>query len=340
MNDALAAGAALAAEIGPAVAAEQLGGEQIFLLGLVAGGCFSVLRQLLLHPVKEFLRDDGGDTVRDDDFPVDILPDVAAVVQKMLDAVIGQLAPLRISDALPVEPVPYLRHGGPLVVPLKRLPDKGGGKGVGLESLVAVDLVADGQGAAVEFALQGVLRHAPDHLFGQVGGVIFGVTLQHGFQNDALGPVGNDLGGGHHLDAVLLQQGLVAGAVVAVAGKAVQLPYNNHIEQALAAVPYHVLKLRAVVGLSGKGPVDVVPQDGDAILLGVGGTLPYLPLDALLSLAVAGISCVNDGFHCHALLSSQKMGGLAAAWMGRPLGDLLSEIPRLSRPDEIGEVQP
>ena len=49
-------------------------------------------------------------------------------------------------------------------------------------------------------------RHAPDYLFGQVGGVVFGVPLQHAFQNDTLGPVGNDLGGGHHLDPVLFQK--------------------------------------------------------------------------------------------------------------------------------------
>ena len=130
-----------------------------------------------------------------------------------------------------------------------------------------------GSSAAVEFTFQGVLRHAPDYLFGQVGGVVFGVTLQHAFQNDALGSVGNDLGGGHHLDPVLFQSGLVAGAVVAVAGKPVQLPDDNHIEQALAAVLNHVLKFRAVIGLGGKGPVYVVAQDGDAVLLSKGSTL-------------------------------------------------------------------
>ena len=49
------AGAALAAEVGLAVAAEQLGCQQIIVLGLVAGWGLFVLRQLLLHPVKEVL---------------------------------------------------------------------------------------------------------------------------------------------------------------------------------------------------------------------------------------------------------------------------------------------
>ena len=278
--------------------------------------------------------DDGGDTVRNDDFPVDILPDVTAVVQKVLNAVIGQLAALRVPYALLVEPVPNLLHGGSLVIALERLPDKGGGKGVGLEGLVAVDLVADGEGAAVEFALQGVFRHATHHLFGQVGGVVFGVALQHGFQNDTLGPVGNDFGSGHHLDTVLLQQGLVPGAVVAVAGKPVQLPYDNHIEQALAAVSYHVLKLRAVVGLGGEGPVDVVPQDGDFVLFSVFAALPNLPLNALLPLVVAGISRVNDGFHCHTLLSVKRWAVLPPQRWGAPLVTYYRKFPDGQGPAE------
>ena len=69
-----AAGAALAAEVGPAVAAEQLGCQQIIVLGLMAGRGLFVLRQLFLHPVKEVLRDDGGNTIRHDYIPVGVLP--------------------------------------------------------------------------------------------------------------------------------------------------------------------------------------------------------------------------------------------------------------------------
>ena len=291
------AGAALAAEVGPAVAAEQLGCQQIIVLGLVAGRGLLVLRQLLLHPVKEVLGDDGGNSVRHHNVPVGVLPDIAAVVQKVLYAVVGHLLAPCVLHALPVEPVPDLGHGGPLVIPLERLTDKGGGERVKLEALVAVDLIADGQGAAVVLGFQGVLRHAPDYLFGQVGGVVFGVALQHAFQNDTLGPVGNDLGGGHHLDPVLFQSGLVAGAVVAVAGKPVQLPDDDHIKQAFAAVLNHVLKFRAVVRLGGKGPVYVVAQDGDTVLLGKGGTLSNLALNAFLPLVVGGIAGIYHSFH-------------------------------------------
>src|SRR5699024_5853566 len=93
------------------------------------------------------------------------------------------------------------------------------------------------------------------------------------------------------------QSGLVAGAVVAVAGKPVQLPNDNHIEQALAAVLNHVLKFRAVVGLGGKGPVNVVAQDGNTVLLGKGGTLPDLSFYAFFPLVIGGIAGVNHSFH-------------------------------------------
>ena len=85
-------------------------------------------------------------------------PDIAAVVQKVLDAVIGQFLAPCILHALFVEPIPDLGHGGPLVIPLERLMDKGGGERVKLETLVAVDLIADRQGAAVVLGFQDVYK--------------------------------------------------------------------------------------------------------------------------------------------------------------------------------------
>ena len=71
-----AACAALAAEVGPAAAAEQLGCQQIIVLGLVTRRGLFVLRQLLLHPVKEVLRYDCGDAVRHDHIAVLELPGI------------------------------------------------------------------------------------------------------------------------------------------------------------------------------------------------------------------------------------------------------------------------
>ena len=147
----------------------------------MAGRGLFVLRQLFLYPVKEVLGDDGGNAVRHHNVPVGVFPDIAAVVQKVLYAVVGHLLAPCVLHALLVEPVPYLRHGGPLVIPLERLPDKGSGERVKLEALVIVNQIADRTGATVIFTFQDVLRHAPDNLFGQVSGVVFGITLQHAF---------------------------------------------------------------------------------------------------------------------------------------------------------------
>lgn len=53
MDKACVTGAAFAAEICPAVTAEQLGGQQIIVLGLVTGGSLFVLCQLCLHTFKQ-----------------------------------------------------------------------------------------------------------------------------------------------------------------------------------------------------------------------------------------------------------------------------------------------
>ena len=74
---------------------------------------------------------------------------VEEVVQKVLDAVIGHLLASRVFHSLLVEPVPDLGHGGSLVIPLERLTDKGGGERVKLETLVAVNQIADRTGSTV-----------------------------------------------------------------------------------------------------------------------------------------------------------------------------------------------
>lgn len=183
------AGAALAAEIGSTVPAKQLRGQQVILLGLVAGRGFLVLCQPFLHPVKKVLGDDGGYALRYYNVPIGILPDVAAVVQKVLDAVIGQRLSPCVLHALLVQIVPDFLHGRTLGIPFEGFQYKRSGQRVKLEILLAVDGVPDGQGAAVVLGFEGVLRHAPDYLLGEIGGVVFGVPLQHALQNDALGPV-------------------------------------------------------------------------------------------------------------------------------------------------------
>ena len=97
--------------------------------------------------------------------------------------------------------------------------------------------------------------------------------------------------------AVLLQLGLVPGAVIAVSGKAVKFPDQHDVKQLLIAVFYHLLKLRAVIRLSRNGTVDVVLDDGDAVLLSIRRAFTNLTLDGFFTLVVAGIAGVYHGSH-------------------------------------------
>ena len=76
------AGAALANHHGPAGATKQLCGQQIIVLGLVAGRGFSVCRKPFLHPVKQVLGDNSGDTAGGDNFPIAVFPDILPVFQQ------------------------------------------------------------------------------------------------------------------------------------------------------------------------------------------------------------------------------------------------------------------
>ena len=96
----------------------------------------------------------------------------------------------------------------------------------------------------------------------------------------------------HELDTVLLQLGFVPCAIVAVPGKTIQLPDQNNVKPLLVAVLDHLLELRAVVRLGRDSTVNVVLDDGDAILFGIGRAFPNLTFDGFFTLVVAGIAGV------------------------------------------------
>ena len=145
-----------------------------------------VLRQLLLHPVKEVLRYDCGDAVRHDHIPVSKLTDIAPVMEYMPHAVEGHFLPPRVGKPLLVQPIHNGGNGFSAVISLEGFQHEWRGQRVDLEVLFRVDHITYRHHAAVEFALEGVVRHAPDDLFGKVGGVVFRIALKDGFENDAL----------------------------------------------------------------------------------------------------------------------------------------------------------
>ena len=289
--------AAFAKHQRPTVAAEQLGGEQVVILCLSTGRGFLVFGDFLLHILKQFQRNDGRDSIRYDHIPEFQFSDVPPVFEHMFDAVIGKRTAHRVLDAVFVQPVPDLLHGGAFIVLLERFQHKRRGERVNMELPFRIQRVTKGSTTTVAASFQDVLGLSTHDLLGKVSGIILGITFQHRFQNDALRPLGDDLGGRHELDAVLLQLGLIPGTVVAVPGKTVQLPDQHNVKQLLVAVLNHLLELRAVVRLGGDSTVNIVLDDGDAVFLGISRAFPDLAFDGFFALVVRGIASIDHGGH-------------------------------------------
>ena len=99
------------------------------------------------------------------------------------------------------------------------------------------------------------------------------------------------------MDAILFKLALIIDCIVAVAGKAVQFPDQDRIENLFGAVLNHPLKFGSVVGLGRVSPVDVSAHDGDTVALGVVFAVPQLAFNGGLALAVRGVAGVDDGGH-------------------------------------------
>ena len=204
----------------------------------------------------------------------------------MLNGVEGHQPAALVLDALFVQPIPNFPHGLTIVVPLEGFCHKGSSQRVDFKAVVCVDDVAKGNGTASELSLQCVFGHATNDLFRQVSGIILSITFQHRFQNDAFRPLGDDLGGRHELNTVLLQLGLIPGTVIAVPGKAIQFPDQHNVKQLFVAVFSHLLELGSIVRLGRDSTVNVVLDDGDAILFGISRTFPDLTFDGFFALVI------------------------------------------------------
>ena len=289
--------AALAKHQRPTVAAEQLGGEQIIVLCLSPGRGFLVFQHLLLHTVEKFQRHDGRNCIWHDHVPEFQFSDVPPILEHVFDTVISKRTAHRIFDTIFIQPVPNLFHCKTIPVLPERFQHKRRGKRVNVKFPLRIQRIAKCSTTTVAASFQDVLRLSADNLFSKVGRVVLRIALQHRFQNDALRSFGDDLGGRHKLDTVLLELGLIPGTVVAVPGKTVQLPDQHNVKQLLVAVLNHLLELRAVVRFGGDSTVDVVLDYRNAVLLGIGGTFPNLTLNRFFTLVVTGIAGVDHGGH-------------------------------------------
>ena len=280
-----------------AVTAVQLGGQQVIVLCLSPGRGFLVLGNLFLHIIEQFQRHDGRNRIWHNHIPEFQFSDVPPILEHMFDTVIGERTADRVLDAVLVQPVPNLFHRKTIPVLPERFQHERGSKRVNVEFPLGIQRIAERSTATIAAAFQDVLCLSTDNLFGKVGRVVFCIALQNRFQNDTLWPLGDDLRSRHELDTVLLQLGLIPGTVVAIPGKAVKFPDQNNIKQLLVAVLYHLLELRAIIRLGRDGAVNVVLDDSDVILFGIGRAFTNLAFDGFFALVITGIAGVDHSGH-------------------------------------------
>ena len=280
-----------------AVTAVQLGGQQVIILCLSPGRGFLVFQHLLLHIVEKFQRHDGRNCIWHDHVPEFQFSDVPPILEHVFDTVISKRTAHRIFDTIFIQPVPNLFHCKTIPVLPERFQHKRRGKRVNVKFPLRIQRIAKCSTTTVAASFQDVLRLSADNLFSKVGRVVLRIALQHRFQNDALRSFGDDLGGRHKLDTVLLELGLIPGTVVAVPGKTVQFPDQHNVKQLLVAVLNHLLEFRAVVRFGGDSTVNIVLDDGDAVFLGISRAFPDLAFDGFFALVVTGIAGVDHGGH-------------------------------------------
>ena len=71
---------------------------------------FFVLCHLLLDTLKQVKRYNSGDSIGNNNFSVNVLSDVAAIIQKVLNAVIGHRLTSGVGYAVFVEVITDFRH--------------------------------------------------------------------------------------------------------------------------------------------------------------------------------------------------------------------------------------
>jgi hypothetical protein len=85
--------------------------------------------------------------------------------------------------------------------------------------------------------------------------------------------------------------------IVTISGKAVKLPYDDDLELFFGTVPNHSLKRGTVICLCGERSVDVRLDDLNIVFRGESLAFTKLTINALLSLVIGRISCIDYTSH-------------------------------------------
>ena len=293
------AGAAFAAHQGAALAAEQLGGQQIaHILFCRSTMGNPILLETLLHPVEQVLVNNSRNAARRHNVLVAVFADVAAVAEDLEEAVLYERLPGAGTQAALIQGCCNLLSRFAVGVPGEDLLHDGSRFRV---DMVQPVLLANGEAqrhhTAVVLALEGVFALTARHFQGEFGGIVFRHADKHTLHHNAFRPLRDGFHGRHQMDTVLFQLVLVVHGIEPIPGKAVELPDQNHIEDFLRAVLYHPLEVRAVIRFGRAGTVDVGADHGDTVLLGVVLAVAQLPFNGRFALAVGRIAGVDYGGH-------------------------------------------
>ena len=261
-----------------AVSAEQLCRQQIFTLTVSPGRCIFVLVYHRLHPVKQVIVQNAGHSAGCFLSFVKIDADIALVAEQAAETVGAEFLAERGLDPAPFQIPDDLRFRLAAGVALINLTDNGGFFLVYIEPPLGIHFEAQAGVTAVGQALFSIDGHASVNLLGKLYGVVFRHTFQNALYQDTGGIVRNILLGRQHPDAVLFQLRFIDGAVIAVAGKSVQLIYQNALKGVLIAVGDHPLEFGTVIRGAADGPIDILPDNG---------IWPYTKISSAFMISVA-----------------------------------------------------
>ena len=145
--------AALPCHHGAALAAEQLGGQQVMDICLVVGRCLTVNLAPALHCIEAIRVDDSRDGVRDDGILVAVFAQIPAVLEQRLEAVLGERVAPAVADAACVQRFDDAADALPRRVPMEGFLHHRRGIRIDLVVMLAVNAIAQRHRTAVELCL-------------------------------------------------------------------------------------------------------------------------------------------------------------------------------------------
>lgn len=186
------------------ICADEFCREKIFIDRLLSGGRFLVLCDLILHCRKHIVRYNARHAVLDDGISEFIFSDILAIAEHGIDDIGRNGLSALLPDALFCQKLRDLLISLAVEIEREHFSYNGRIRFIDCKAVLAVLHIAERNDNAVDLTFECILLHAPLCLFGEFGGVKFGIAFQHGFKQNALCSLGNRLLGRDDARAVFL----------------------------------------------------------------------------------------------------------------------------------------